>query len=59
MARPKTLKDPEQITLVIEKETKKRAYELALKNGISISRLVSFLIDEASSYTPEPTTTTP
>mgnify|MGYP003341239824 CR=1 FL=1 len=39
MARPKRLKEPVKINLMIDKDIKNKAIELATKRGISVGRL--------------------
>ena len=45
MSRPKRMKDPARLDLVIERKIKRDAFSLATKNRISISRLFELLVD--------------
>jgi hypothetical protein len=46
MARPKRLRFPAKINLMIEEESKYKAIEIAKKRGISVGRLFEYWLSQ-------------
>lgn len=46
MARPKRLRFPVKINLMIEEENKNKAIEIAKKRGISVGRLFEYWLSQ-------------
>jgi hypothetical protein len=45
MARPKTLQQPEKLNISIERDAKRKAFAMATKEGVSISAMITQLIN--------------
>lgn len=48
MARPKRMKKPARLNLLIDEKSKKMAFKLASERDMSIGRLFEILLTEAS-----------
>lgn len=48
MARPKRLKTPVKLNLLIEQKTKRRAFKMACEKKVSVGRLFEMLLDAES-----------
>ncbi len=48
MARPKLHKSPKKLNISIDNDTKRKAFALATRDGVSISALVASLIEKAA-----------
>lgn len=46
MSRPKRIKQPVKLNLLIEQKTKRRAFKIACDRKISVGRLFEILLDE-------------